>query len=52
MKPCKSVGPMISRRRATDGWVRAGPAAYADDKVRARLVEAALAFGKGLPPKG
>ncbi len=46
------VGPMISRGRAMDGWVRAGPAAYGDDAVRARLIEAALAFVKGLPPKG
>jgi hypothetical protein len=43
---------MISRGRAMDGWVGAGPAAYGDAQVRARLVEAALAFGKGLPPKG
>jgi hypothetical protein len=46
------VTPMISRGRAMDGWVRAGPAAYGDDAVRARLVEAALGFVRGLPPKG
>jgi hypothetical protein len=46
------IGPMISRGRAMDGWVRAGPAAFGDDAVRARLIEAALAFVKGLPPKG
>ena len=46
------VEPMISRGRAMGGWVRAGPQAYGDDEVRARLIEAALAFVKGLPPKG
>ncbi len=45
------VAPMISRGRAMNGWVRAGPAAYGDDDVRARLIAAALAFVKGLPPK-
>ncbi len=46
------VGPMISAGRPMDGWVRAGPAAYGDDGVRARLIEAAFMFVKGLPPKG
>ncbi len=46
------VGPMISRGRAMSGWVRAGPAAYADDALRARLIELALRFGRGLRPKG
>jgi hypothetical protein len=46
------VGPMISRGRAMDGWVRAGPEAYGDDRLRARLMEAALAYVRGLPPKG
>ena len=46
------VGPMLSRGRAMDGWVRAGPGAYGDDAVRARLIEAALAFVGDLPPKG
>ncbi len=45
------VAPMISRGRAMNGWVRAGPAAYGDDDVRAHLIVAALAFVKGLPPK-
>jgi hypothetical protein len=45
------VGPMISRGRPMDGWVRAGPAAYGDDGLRARLIEAALGFVRGLPPK-
>jgi hypothetical protein len=46
------VGPMIARGRAMAGWIRAGPAAYGDDALRARLIEAALMFVKGLPPKG
>ena len=46
------VSPMISRGRAMDGWVRAGPIAYGDDAIRLRLIEAAIAFVSGLPPKG
>ncbi|RBP09133.1 hypothetical protein DFR50_123105 [Roseiarcus fermentans] len=45
------VAPMISAGRPMAGWVRAGAAAYGDDAVRARLIEAALAFVRGLPPK-
>ena len=45
------VEPMMMRGRAMDGWVRAGPAAYGDDALRARLIEAALAFVNGLRPK-
>src|SRR5438876_11954755 len=46
------VAPMISRGRRMDGWVRAGPAAYGDDAIRLRLIEAALGFVRGLLPKG
>jgi hypothetical protein len=46
------VSPMISRGRAMDGWVRAGPAAYGDNALRLRLIEAALSFVRRLPPKG
>jgi hypothetical protein len=46
------VSQMISRGRRMEGWVRAGPAAYGDDSVRRRLIEAALEFVRGLPPKG
>jgi hypothetical protein len=45
------IAPMISRGRAMDGWVRAGPAAYGDDAVRLRLIEGALGFVRRLPPK-
>jgi hypothetical protein len=46
------VSPMISRGRAMEGWVRAGPIAYGEDATRRRLLEAALGFVRGLPPKG
>ena len=46
------VSPMISRGRAMDGWVRAGPIAYGDDALRLRLIEAALDFVCGLRRKG
>lgn len=46
------VSRMISRERAMDGWVRAGPTAYGDDAIRLRLIEGALGFVRGLPPKG
>jgi hypothetical protein len=45
------IAPMMMRGRAMDGWVRAGPVAYGDDALRARLVEAALGFVRALPPK-
>jgi hypothetical protein len=45
------IGPMISRGRAMDGWVRAAPRAYGDDAVRVRLIEAAVSFVRDLPPK-
>ena len=46
------VTAMISRGRAMAGWVRAGPAAYGDDKLRRRLIDAALVFARALPPTG
>jgi len=45
------VAPMMMRDRRMEGWVRAGPAAYGDDALRSRLVKAALAFVRTLPPK-
>jgi TfoX N-terminal domain len=45
------VVPMISRGRRMQGWVRAGPAAFGDDALRRKLVEAALAFVRSLPAK-
>ncbi|MCZ0738064.1 TfoX/Sxy family protein [Phreatobacter sp. AB_2022a] len=46
-----AVAPMISRGRQMNGWLRAGPEAYGDDALRRRLIEAALAFVRSLPPK-
>jgi len=46
------VERMVMQGRPMEGWLRAGPGAYGDDAVRARLVAAALAYVKGLPPKG
>ncbi len=46
------VEPMAMGDRVMHGWVRAGPGAYGDDALRTRLIEAALAFVRGLPPKG
>ena len=46
------VTPMISRGRAMDGWVRAGPIAYGDDAIRLRLIAGAFGFTRRLPPKG
>jgi hypothetical protein len=45
------VVPMISRGRPMPGWVRAGPDAFGDDALRRRLLAAALAFVRSLPPK-
>ena len=45
------VAPMISQGRELSGWVRAGPQAYGDDALRARLLSAALAFVRSLPGK-
>jgi hypothetical protein len=45
------IVPMISGQRAMSGWVRAGPDAYGDDALRRRLIDAALAFARGLPAK-
>jgi hypothetical protein len=45
------IEPMISRERRMPGWVRAGPAAFGDDALRRRLLDAALGFVRALPPK-
>ncbi len=37
--------------RPYPGWVVAGPKAYADDALRLRLLDAALAFVRSQPPK-
>lgn len=45
------VGPMMSGSRRMHGWARAGPHAFGDDVLRGRLIDAALAFVRALPPK-
>ncbi len=45
------VGEMQMGARKMNGWVRAEPDAVADDAVRAKLLEGALAFVRTLPPK-
>lgn len=45
------IVPMISRGKTMHGWVRAGPAAFGNDKLRRRLLDAALAFVTSLPKK-
>lgn len=42
---------MVMGDRRMNGWVRAGPAAFGDDQLRKRLLDAALAYVLALPPK-
>ena len=45
------IAPMIMQGRPMSGWVRAGAAAYGDDAIRRKLIEAALEFVRSLPAK-
>lgn len=45
------VAPMIMSGREMGGWVRAGLDTCADDELRRRLLDAAVAFVRTLPPK-
>jgi hypothetical protein len=45
------VRRMVMQGRAMSGWVKAGPEACADDDLRRRLLQGALAFCRELPPK-
>ncbi|HWU16254.1 MAG TPA: TfoX/Sxy family protein [Devosia sp.] len=45
------VEPMVMSGRQMNGWVRAGLDTCADDDLRRRLLEAAVAFVRTLPPK-
>jgi TfoX N-terminal domain len=45
------IAPMISRSRRMPGWVRAGPDAFGDDRLRRKLLDAALTFVRSLPAK-
>jgi hypothetical protein len=45
------VIPMFSGKRQMRGWVRAEPDTFGDDRLRAKLMKAALAFTLSLPEK-
>lgn len=45
------VEPMVMQGRAMSGWVRVGLDGCADDDLRKRLLDAAVAFVRTLPPK-
>ena len=45
------IGPMISRGRPMQGWVRAAAKAFEDDALRRKLLKAALDFNRSLPKK-
>lgn len=45
------IVPMFMGVRRMQGWVRADPPAFGDDALRRRLIDAALAFVRTLPPK-
>lgn len=42
---------MVMGDRRMNGWVRAGAAAFGDDSLRKRLLDAALTYVLSLPPK-
>ena len=45
------IEPMVMSGRTMPGWIRAGLDACADDDLRKRLLDAAVAFARTLPPK-
>ena len=45
------VVPMLSRGRRMPGWVRANQEAYGSDRLRERLLKAAVEFTRSLPGK-
>lgn len=45
------VEPMAMQGRPMPGWVRVAPEAFADEDFAGRLIEAALAFVRGLPER-
>lgn len=45
------IAPMVMSGRQMSGWVRAGLDTCADDDLRRRLLDAAVAFVRTLPPK-
>jgi hypothetical protein len=47
----KGVERTIMRGRSMAGWVRIAPEAFGDEALARKLMEAALAFVRTLPPK-
>jgi hypothetical protein len=45
------IEPMMMQGRQMHGWVRAAPEVYEDDKLRRKLLKAALDFTQSLPNK-
>lgn len=45
------IAPMDIQGRIMNGWVRASQGAYGNDALRAKLLDAALAFNHTLPKK-
>ena len=45
------IVPMLSRGREMQGWVRATSRAWGDDKLRRKLIAAALEFNATVPAK-
>jgi hypothetical protein len=45
------IALMVMQGRKMNGWVRASPEVYADDKLRSKLLKAALEFNRTLPKK-
>ena len=45
------VDPMVMRGRRMPGWVRATPEVYANERLRGKLLDAALEFTRSLPKK-
>lgn len=46
---CDGVEPMVVRGRPMGGWVWVAPESFTDESLAARLIDAALAFVRGLP---
>lgn len=45
------IESMVMGERPMNGWVRAGAAAFGNDALRKRLLDAALTYVLSLPPK-
>jgi hypothetical protein len=45
------IAPMIIKGRQMQGWVKAAPEVCGNDKLRTKLIKAALNFNQSLPNK-